>query len=100
MDGTISTGPRMAWRVDDIDPDSPIGDGGILGQNRDATLSLQRIGVHDQRAHLLVGREDLTLHQQGIDQSGLAVIDVSYDGQVTYGVVLVVAQIYSHHVPR
>ncbi len=100
MDGTISTGPRMAWRVDDIDPDSPIGDGGVLGQNRDATLSLQRIGVHDQRAHLLVGREDLTLHQQGIDQSGLAVIDLSYDGQVTYGVVLVVAQIYSHHVPR
>ena len=42
-----------------------------------------------------MGPEYLALHQQRVDQGGLAVIDVGYDGQVTYGVVLEVGQIYS-----
>ena len=36
-------------------------------------------GVHDQLTHLLVSLEDLALLQQGVDQGGLAVIDVGYD---------------------
>ena len=48
----------------------------------------------------MVGLEDLALFQQRVDQSGLAVVDVGYDGQVTDIAVLMVAQIhylYYHH---
>ena len=95
-----STSPlKSAWpgSIDDVDSDSTVGDGGVLGQYRDAALPLQRICVHDQLAHLLVGLEDLALHQQGIHQGGLAMVDVGDDSEVAYGVVLIIAQFHSHH---
>ena len=85
---------EVARRVDDLDPDSPIGDRGVLGQNRDAALSLQWVGVHNQGSHLLVGPEDLTLFQQRVYQGSLAMVDVGYDGQVTDIAVLMVTQIH------
>ena len=42
-----------------------------------------------------MGLEDLPLFQKRIDQSGLAMVHVGYDGQVTDRVVLIVAQINS-----
>ena len=43
---------------------------------------------------MLVGPEHLALLQQRVDQGSLAVVDVGYDGQVTYIAVLIVAQIH------
>ena len=90
----------VARRVDNVDPDTAVGDRGVLGQDRNAALSFQRVGVHNQSAHLLVVPKDLALFQQSVDQSGLAVVDVGYDGQVANGVVLAVSQIYSPHILR
>ena len=42
----------------------------------------------------MVGQEDLALFQQSVDQGSLAMVDVSYDGQVTDIAVLIVSQIY------
>ena len=72
----------------------PVVDRSVLGQDRDAALSLQRIRVHNQRAHLLVGLKNLALHQHRVDQGRLAVVDVGNDRQVAYRGVAVVAQIY------
>ena len=90
----------VARRVDNVDPDTAIGNRGVLGQDRNAALSFQRVGVHNQSAHLLVVPKDLALFQQSVDQSGLAVVDVGNDGQVANGVVLAVSQIYSPHILR
>ena len=88
----------VARGIDDVDSDSPVGDGGVLGQDRDAALPFQRIGVHDQLAHLLVGLEHLALHQQRVHQGGLAMVHMGYDCKVAYGVVLIFAQICLHQV--
>src|SRR3981189_1271419 len=40
--------------------------------------------MHDQRADFLVVAEGVTLLQQGIDQRGLAVVDVRDDRHVAY----------------
>ena len=73
----------VAGRIDDVDLDSAIPDRRRLGQDRDALLAFQGVGIHDQLAHVLVGGEDVGLLQEGIDQRGLAVIDVGNDGHVS-----------------
>ncbi len=70
-------------RIDDVDLDAAIDDGGVLGEDGDAALALQLVGVHDQLADLLVLAEDLALLEQTVHQSGLAVVDVGDDGDVT-----------------
>ena len=88
----------VAGRVDDVDPDAAVGDRGVLGQDSNAPLPLQRVRVHNQGAHLLVGLEDLALLQQRVDQGRLAMVDVRYDGQVANVVVPMVTQ--SNHPNR
>ena len=87
----------VARRVDNVDPDTAVGDRGVLGQNRDSALSFQWVGVHHQSAQLLVVPKDLPLFQQRVDQSSLTVVDVGYDGQVANGVVLMVVQVRFLH---
>ena len=94
----FSTEVGVAGGVDDVDPDAAVGDGGVLGQDCNAPLPFQGIGIHYQLAHLLVGLENLALLQKRVDQGGLPVVDMGYDCEVTYGVVLVFAQIFSHQV--
>ena len=60
----------------------PYSIGGVLGEDRDAALALEIVGVHHPVDHLLVGAEDAALAQHGIDERGLAVIDVRDDGDV------------------
>ena len=72
----------MAGRVHDVDGDALVVDAGILGQNGDAALALQVVGIEDAFGHLLVGVKDIGLAQHAIDQRGLAVIDMGDDGNV------------------
>jgi len=73
----------VARRVDDVDRHVAVADGRVLGQDRDALLTLQVVAVHDQRPHILVLAERVALLQQGIDQRRLAVVDVGDDRQVS-----------------
>ena len=77
----------VAGRVDDVDLDLLLdriadGDGRVLGQDGDAALALQVVGVHDALGHLLVVAEDVRLSEQAVDQRGLAVVDVGDDGDI------------------
>ncbi len=81
----------VAGRVDDVDLDfgsvarawrRMVEDGGVLGQDGDAALALQLVGVHHALDVGLVGAEDAALVQHGVDQRGLAVVDVRDDGDV------------------
>ena len=55
---------------------------GRLGQDRDAPLALLVVGVHDPVDEGLVGAEDAGGAQHGVDQRGLAVVDVGDEGDV------------------
>ena len=43
----------VAGRVDDVDLDAVIADAGDLGEDGDAALALQVVGVHDALGHML-----------------------------------------------
>ena len=73
----------VARSVHDVDLGPVPHHGRILGQDGDAALPLQRVGVHHPLFHLLVGPERPRLPEHLINQSGLAVIDVRDDCQIT-----------------
>jgi hypothetical protein len=73
----------VAWRVHDVDLYIVIEDCGVLGQNGNAAFTLQIIGVHDAFNQVLVGPKCAALPQHGIHQSGLAVIYVGDDRDIT-----------------
>ena len=73
----------VARRVDDVDLHALVGDGDVLGQDRDAALALQVVGVEDAVADELAVAELAALAQQAVDQRRLAVVDVGDDGDVT-----------------
>ena len=76
--------------VDDVDRDGPAVEGvlhgGVLREDRDALLALEVHRVHhplvDRPLLRLVGRERAALPQHGVDQGGLAVVDVGDDRDV------------------
>jgi len=84
---------RMARRVDDVDGHVAVADGCVLGEDGDALLALEVVGVHDQRADVLVVSEGVALLEKRIDQRRLAVVDVRDDRHVAD----VVAQIGESH---
>ena len=57
-------------------------DRGRLGEDRDAALALQVVGVHRALDLPLVLAEGAGLLQQTVDQRGFAVVDVGDDGDV------------------
>ena len=59
-----------------------IENGGVLGQDGDAALALQFVGVHHALDQSLVGAESAALAEHGIHQRGLTVVDVGDDGDV------------------
>ena len=79
----LSTKVGVTRRVDDVDLDPVVSNRGVLGQDGDALLALEDVRVHDQLADLLVRGKDVGLFEQGIDQGGLAVIDVGNDRHVS-----------------
>jgi hypothetical protein len=78
----------VSRRVDDVDAEfgaaARVGpaDRGVLRQDRDATLALQVVGIHDALAQVLALVQRVGLAQQLVDQRGLAVVDVGDDGDV------------------
>ena len=72
----------VAGRVDDVDLHALVGNRDVLGQDGDAALALQIVGVEDLLADKLRFAELAALPQQAIDQRRLAVVDVGDDGHV------------------
>ncbi len=60
-------------------------DGAVLGQDGDAALLLQVVGVHHALLDMLVGGEGAGLLQELIHERGLAVVHVGDDGDVAQG---------------
>ncbi len=72
----------VAGGVDDVDLHAPVGNGDVLGQDGDAPLPLQVVGVEDLLPHQLRLAVAAALAQHAIDQRRLAVVDVGDDGHV------------------
>ena len=72
----------VARRIDDVDAGVLPLHRGRLGENGDAALALQIVGIHRALGHALVVAKGAGLLQQAIDQRGLAVVDVGDDGDV------------------
>src|SRR6185312_8409295 len=74
----------VAGRVDDVDAHAVPRDRRVLGEDRDATLALERIRVERALLHDLTAAERAGLLEESVDERGLAVVDVGYDGDVSY----------------
>ena len=59
-----------------------VADAGGLGQDGDAALALEIVGVEDAVDDGFVIAKDAALVEHGVDQCGLAMVDVGYDGDV------------------
>ena len=70
--------------INDVDPDALIINGRILGKDRDASLSLEIIAVHDLLYDLLILSIDTCLLEHGIYDSSLTVVNVCDDGDVAH----------------
>ena len=57
----------------------------VLGQDGDAALLFEVVRVHDALGDGLVGAEGAGLAEHGVDEGGLAVVDVGDDGDVADG---------------
>ena len=73
----------VARRIDQVDLDVAVADRDVLGEDRDAPLALEVIGVEDALALELGGAELPALAQHRIDERRLAVIDVRNNGHVS-----------------
>ena len=60
-------------------------DGRVLGQDGDAALPFQLVRIHDALDDGLVGAEGAGLAEHGVDEGGLAVVDVGDDGDIADG---------------
>ena len=58
---------------------------GDLGQDGDAALALQRVGIHGALGDLLAGAEGAGGAEQHVDQGRLAVIDMRDDRDIAEG---------------
>ena len=72
----------VAGRIDDVDLHAVVEDRGVLGQDGDAALALEFVGVHDALDVSFVGAKDAALAEHGVDERGLAVVHVGDDGDV------------------
>ena len=68
----------LMWRAAVVDR-------AVLGEDGDAALALDVVGVHHPLGDVLVRGEGAGLPQQLVDQRGLAVVDVGDDGDVAQG---------------
>jgi hypothetical protein len=79
----------VARRVDDVDLHAGDGQGDVLGEDGDAALAFEIVGIEDEpvlstgEAIQLLGAEESRLAHHHIDERGLAMIDVCDDGNIT-----------------
>ena len=85
----LATEVGVAGGVDDVDRDAALGgagavvaDRGVLREDRDALLALEVAGVHGALGELVVLVEVALLLEHGVDERGLAVVDVGDDCDV------------------
>ena len=72
----------MPRRIDDVDADIVPRDRGHLGENGDAALALEIIGIHGALGDALVLAKGAGLLQKAVDQGGLAMVDMGNDGEI------------------
>ena len=72
----------VARSIHDVDLYVVVEDGGVLGQDGDAALALQFVGIHHPLGHHLIGAKGARLAEHSVNQRGLAVVNVSDDGDV------------------
>lgn len=73
----------MAGGVDDVDFHAVPAHGTVLGGDGDAAFPFQIHAVHDTVINLLVASENPALAEKGVHERGLAVVNVSNDGNIT-----------------
>ena len=85
----LATEVGVAGGVDDVDGDglalggrSVVGHRGVLGQDGDALFALEVTGVHDAVFEVVVLGKGVGLLEHGVDQRGLAVVNVGHDRDV------------------
>ena len=78
----------VARGIHDVDLGVAVLDGGVLGQNGDAALTLQVVGVHDALHRLLVLAVHAALLEHLVHQRGLAVVNVGDDRHISQFLVL------------
>ncbi len=54
----------------------------VLRENRDAALFFKVVGIHNALDDGFIGAERAGLAQHGVDQRGLAVVNVRDDGDI------------------
>ena len=72
----------MTRGVNDVDVHPFIFNCAVLGQNGDAALAFDRVGVHHALFNLLVGAEGARTLKKTVDHRGLAVVDVGDDRNI------------------
>ena len=78
----LATEVGMAWSIHDVEAVAAPVQGRGLGQDGDAPLPLLVIAVHGPFLDPLVVPEHVGALEQGVNQGGLAMIDVGDDGEV------------------
>ena len=73
----------VARRIDDVDARVLPLHRGSLGENGDAALALEIVGIHRALDLALVVPVNAGLLQQAVDEGRLAMVDVSDDGDVS-----------------
>ncbi len=73
----------VAGGIDDVDLDVVVENRRVLRQDGDAALAFQFIAVHHALGVGFIGAPGAALVQHGIDQRGLAVVNVRDDGDIT-----------------
>jgi hypothetical protein len=72
----------VARRVDNVDQDVVVVDGGVLREDGDPALALELVAIHGALGDALVRAERAALVQQRVHEGRLAVVDVRDDGDV------------------
>ena len=73
----------VAGSINDVDADALVIDGGVLGEDRDSSFTLQIIGVHNLLNNCLVFTVNACLLEHGVNDCRLAVVNVCDDGNVS-----------------
>ena len=79
----FSTEIGVAWGIDNVNADIVIFEGGVFGFDGDTSFSFEVHGVHHALGDNLVGAEGTRLAEELIHESGLAVIDVGNDCNIS-----------------
>ena len=78
----LATEIGVAGRIHDVDFGGAVCDRGVLGENRDAALALQIVGIHHALDDGLILAKDMRLPEHPVNQRGLAVVNVSDNSDI------------------